>query len=510
VRNKAHTLPYFLSLLEQLRFPKNRIILHIRSDLNEDTSLQILQTWIGRVAKEKLYHDIITDFVECNGADCTHLPSVAWTEQRFEYIIGLRQKALELARFSLADFFLPIDADVFLTNPDTLSELIASSTDGSRLVVAPMLPSTGLYSNFWGGMTESYYYARTEEYRQILDRKKIGVHPVPMVHSCLLVNLKLEESDMLAYTPAKVKDYPGPVDDMIVFALSALLNGNQIFVDNTHYYGVIMLPLEEGQPLSADLPNLENTLLEATVKGPIIQVLPDLQQYLQPMPKKSKLGFDEIFLVNLERRPDRHERMGYNFDMLGIDYQWVPAMDGRTIDEDFLAREGIAMLPEFSEPYHGRALTYGEIGCFLSHYRLWQRIVEEKLERVLIFEDDIKFEPFFISKLEYLKSDLFEIGESWDLVFLGRKILHNSEEPWLEGSDQLVRVDYTYWTLSYVLTLRGAKLLLAGEPLGKMVPVDEYLPIMYGRHPNLWTSTCPSCTAGTPTPPGLQAFPGRS
>ena len=36
---------------------------------------------------------------------------------RFEYIIGLREKALELARFSFADFFLPIDADVFLTNP---------------------------------------------------------------------------------------------------------------------------------------------------------------------------------------------------------------------------------------------------------------------------------------------------------------------------------------------------------------------------------------------------------
>ena len=223
------------------------------------------------------------------------------------------------------------------------------------------------------------------------------------------------------------------------------------------------------------------------------QVLPDLQQYLQPMPKKSKLGFDEIFMVNLERRPDRYDRMAYNFDMLGIDYQWVPAMDGRTIDEEFLAREGIKMLPEFSEPYHGRALTYGEIGCFLSHYRLWQQIVEEKLDRVLIFEDDIKFEPFFISKLEYLKSELFEkVGESWDLVFLGRKILHNSEEPWVEGSDQLVHVDYTYWTLSYVLTLRGAKLLLAGDPLGKMVPVDEYLPIMYGRHPNsTWSASFP-------------------
>ena len=211
------------------------------------------------------------------------------------------------------------------------------------------------------------------------------------------------------------------------------------------------------------------------------------------MPIKSKLGFDEIFMVNLERRPDRYERMKYNFDQLGIDYKWVPAMDGRKITEEFLAEAGIKMLPEFSEPYHGRALTYGEIGCFLSHYRLWQQIVEEELDLVLIFEDDIKFEPYFISKLEYLKSELFDLEGSWDLVFLGRKILHNSEEPWLEGSEQLVKVDYTYWTLSYLLTLRGAKLLLAGEPLGKMVPVDEYLPIMYGRHPNsTWAQHFPS------------------
>ena len=211
------------------------------------------------------------------------------------------------------------------------------------------------------------------------------------------------------------------------------------------------------------------------------------------MPKKSKLGFDEIFMVNLERRPDRYERMKYNFDQLGIDYKWVPAMDGRKITEELLAEAGIKMLPEFSEPYHGRALTYGEIGCFLSHYRLWQQIVEEELDLVLIFEDDIKFEPYFISKLEYLKSELFDLEGSWDLVFLGRKILHNSEEPWLEGSEQLVKVDYTYWTLSYLLTLRGAKLLLAGEPLGKMVPVDEYLPIMYGRHPNsTWAQHFPS------------------
>ena len=247
-------------------------------------------------------------------------------------------------------------------------------------------------------------------------------------------------------------DYPGPKDDMIIFALSAGLRGLKLYVDNRHHYGVLMLPLEEGQDLERDTTNLLHTLLEATVKGPVIEVLPEFKPLLKPLPQKSKLGFDKIFMVNLERRPDRHQRMKYNFDQLGIDYEWVPAMDGRTIDEALLAKEGIAMLPDFSEPYHGRPLTYGEIGCFLSHYRLWQKVVDQDLDQVLIFEDDIKFEPFFVSKLEHLKQELTELGERWDLVFLGRKILHNSEEPWVKGSQQLVRVDYTYWTLAYLLT----------------------------------------------------------
>ena len=45
---------------------------------------------------------------------------------------------------------------------------------------------------------------------------------------------------LLQIPQMQVKEYPGPVDDMIVFALSATLNNNQIFVDNTHYYGVSM------------------------------------------------------------------------------------------------------------------------------------------------------------------------------------------------------------------------------------------------------------------------------
>lgn len=56
-------------------------------------------------------------------------------------------------------------------------------------------------------------------------------------------------------------------------------------------------------------------------------------------------------------------------------------------------------------------------------------------------------------------------------------------EPFVEGSDILVEVGYSYWTLGYALSYQGAKKLLDGDPLSKLVPVDEYLPILFDKHP---------------------------
>ena len=47
----------------------------------------------------------------------------------------------------------------------------------------------------------------------------------------------------------------------------------------------------------------------------------------------------------------------------------------------------------------------------------------------------------------------------------------------------LVEADYSYWTLGYMMSLNGAKKLLAVKPLTKMLPVDEFLPVMYNKHP---------------------------
>lgn len=53
----------------------------------------------------------------------------------------------------------------------------------------------------------------------------------------------------------------------------------------------------------------------------------------------------------------------------------------------------------------------------------------------------------------------------------------------MPGSRYLVRAGYSYWTLGYLLSQSGARKLLAAKPLENLVPVDEYLPILFDKHP---------------------------
>ncbi|KAK7487269.1 hypothetical protein BaRGS_00021497 [Batillaria attramentaria] len=62
VRNKAHTLPWFLGHLELLEYPKDRISLWIRSDHNVDNTTAILKEWISAV--KPLYHSVDTKIDE--------------------------------------------------------------------------------------------------------------------------------------------------------------------------------------------------------------------------------------------------------------------------------------------------------------------------------------------------------------------------------------------------------------------------------------------------------------
>lgn len=77
-------------------------IFRIRSDHNEDDSIEITKTWLKRV--EKLYHNVDFAFDETEKTFNLSTNNVDWSIDRFSHIISLREEAIEFARKSWADF----------------------------------------------------------------------------------------------------------------------------------------------------------------------------------------------------------------------------------------------------------------------------------------------------------------------------------------------------------------------------------------------------------------------
>nr|XP_024217131.1 glycosyltransferase 25 family member [Halyomorpha halys] len=322
VRNKEHTLPYFLTYLERLDYPKDRIALLFFSDHNIDRSIEVLKKWI--TVNIKNYHSIESVLDE----ESTRIPGeegvAHWPRERYSHIMDLREEAISLARHKWADYIWVLDADVFITNPNTLHKLMLKR----KIITAPMLRSDGLYSNFWCGMTPEFYYRRTEEYSQILGRKKKGCFSVPMVHSAVLIDLRAVMSDDLTYNPENLHEYSGPHDDIITFARSANISGVNMFVCNDETYGYVMVPMEKDDRLNYDLLQLKNLKLEVLVESGPLEYNVLLQEYVS-IPEEDLIPVDETFMINLLRRPDRRKRMEASFAELRLDVTIVNAVDGQ-------------------------------------------------------------------------------------------------------------------------------------------------------------------------------------
>ncbi|XP_069465242.1 inactive glycosyltransferase 25 family member 3 [Ambystoma mexicanum] len=473
-RNAAHSLPEYLGALERLHYPKDRVSVWCATDHNVDNTSEILREWLTAV--QKYYHAI-----EWRPQDePTSYPGETgpkhWTEERYESLMKLKQAALNYARRQWADYILFADTDSILTNDQTLHLLMAEN----RSVIAPMLDSQTYYSNFWCGITPQGYYRRTVDYFPTKNRQRRGCFPVPMVYANFLINLRKEGTNKLAFYPPH-PEYTWPFDDIIVFAYSCLAAEVQIYVCNKERYGYINVPAQPHHSLEDDRLNFVHLVLESLVDGPPMSP----SRYVHVTPKHpDKMGFDEVFLINLLRRPDRRQRMLSSLYELEIGCRVVDAVDGRALNSSDIKKLGVDLLPGYYDPFSGRTLTKGEVGCFLSHYFIWKEMVELQLDTALVFEDDVRFQGFFKRRLARLMEDIARAELDWDLIYLGRKQVTMEPESPVEEVRNLVTAEYSYWTLSYVISQQGAQKLINAEPLSRMLPVDEFLPIMSDKHPN--------------------------
>lgn len=107
------------------------------------------------------------------------------------------------------------------------------------------------------------------------------------------------------------------------------------------------------------------------------------------------------FVISLARDEERRSHMQAQLSALSLSAEFVPAVDGRNLVSTELA----AYDRQRALRVYGVEMMPTEIGCFLSHYRLYERILREDIEVALIMEDDLEIRPEFPSILADLLAD---------------------------------------------------------------------------------------------------------
>ena len=171
----------------------------------------------------------------------------------------------------------------------------------------------------------------------------------------------------------------------------------------------------------------------------------------------------KTLVINLKDRSDRLTL--FSKENPNLKFEVFSAVDGTKIEYAKLLEQGFDVNHDWIDPIENTPLTKGEVGCFLSHWSIWQKCIE-KNEKVLVLEDDARVtNNFNLNEIDAL-------SESYDFLYLGWKEMKES----LPIDEKLVTPVYPYWGLAYVITPTAAKILVNEVAKRSIIPVDEYLP----------------------------------
>jgi GR25 family glycosyltransferase involved in LPS biosynthesis len=178
-------------------------------------------------------------------------------------------------------------------------------------------------------------------------------------------------------------------------------------------------------------------------------------------------GIDDVYVINLDRRKDRMEKLFKNMPSLVNRVERISAVEGKRL----------TLTPELARLFKPHDFMWKKaiMGCALSHLSLWYRLANEKPEisNYLILEDDVKLQPQWEERWKEAQP---HIPEDYDILYLGgilppnRGAFEASKEKvnpyWsrvapnqIFGQQQPNR--YFHWcAYAYVLSKRGAEKVL--------------------------------------------------
>lgn len=166
-----------------------------------------------------------------------------------------------------------------------------------------------------------------------------------------------------------------------------------------------------------------------------------------------------VYVINLPDDAKRRQDMHTRFDPLGVPLTFIEAVRGRNLSADETAA---CYDSARRRKYFVRDLLPAEIGCILSHKKIYEKMVREGVQKAVILEDDVIPEQDFTECVNTLDSTPIK----WDIVrFLG------SQKVYKRGHRKIAQLGSgCYWLVrlpttpggshGYMITRHGAEIML--------------------------------------------------
>jgi len=125
--------------------------------------------------------------------------------------------------------------------------------------------------------------------------------------------------------------------------------------------------------------------------------------------------YDHIYVLSVEAAVERRKRFDERFKGLNYEYFYGADKNRFTIEE--LQSNG-TFNEELARKHHrfGKTLRAGEIACSWSHRMIYEHMLRNNYNRVLILEDDAVPDP---EAMKHLSDTLLELPKEAELVFWG-------------------------------------------------------------------------------------------
>ena len=176
----------------------------------------------------------------------------------------------------------------------------------------------------------------------------------------------------------------------------------------------------------------------------------------------------KVLLINLDDSQQRLNHCSNELQKQNITFERISAIRGSQLTEDEILQH---YSPTLNSERYFKSLSVGEIGCYLSHRKAWQKIVDEQLDYGIVLEDDISLDGDLKGAIESIDG----LGFNWDYIKLSRyenKIGKVVKQFPLGAFELVVYAKAMTGCGSQAVSYEGAKKLLKNsEQFGR--PVDS-------------------------------------